>query len=77
MARIDSSATDITNDSLEPTINIIHRSYVSTSLNTTRNYFGPVDIQKLHIQLLDEYGRVLNLNNMDYSVVLRFDCLYE
>ena len=77
LARIDTSAADVTNDPLQPTINIIHRSYVSTSLNTTRNYFGPIDIQKLHIQLLDEYGRVLNLNNMDYSVVLRFDCLYD
>ena len=77
LARIDTSASDITNDPLQPSINIIHRSYVSTSLNTTRNYFGPIDIQKLHIQLLDEYGRILNLNNMDYSVVLRFDCLYD
>ena len=43
----------------------------------TRNYFGPVNIQKLRIQLLDEYGRVVNLNNMDYSLCLDFTCIYE
>jgi len=43
----------------------------------TRQYFGPVDIQKLHVQLLDEYGRVLSLNNMDYSFCLTFQTIYD
>lgn len=47
------------------------------SLNRTREYFGPVDIQRLSIQILDEYGRVLDLNNMDWSFVLSFVCLYD
>lgn len=47
------------------------------SLNRTREYFGPVDIQRLTIQILDEYGRVLDLNNMDWSFVLSFVCLYD
>jgi len=42
-----------------------------------RQYFGPVDIQKLQIQLLDEYGRILNLNNMDYSFCLTFQTIYD
>ena len=46
-------------------------------VNKTRNFFGPVDIQKLHIQLLDEYGRNLNMNNMDYSFCIDFTCIYE
>ena len=48
-----------------------------TSLTTPRAYFGPVDIQKLHIQLLDEYGRVINLNNMDFSFCLTFETVYD
>ena len=44
---------------------------------TARQYFGPVDIQKLQIQLLDEYGRILNLNNMDYSFCLTFQTIYD
>jgi hypothetical protein len=46
-------------------------------ITTPRQYFGPVDIQKLHIQILDEYGRILNLNNMDYSFCLTFQTIYE
>lgn len=42
-----------------------------------RNYFGPVDIQKLNIQLLDEYGRIINLNNMDFSFCLTFQSIYD
>jgi len=44
---------------------------------TPRQYFGPVDIQNIQIQLLDEYGRVLNLNNMDYSFCLTFQTIYD
>jgi hypothetical protein len=43
----------------------------------TREYFGAVDIQKLHITMYDEYGRVINLNNMDWSFTLEFDKLYD
>ena len=42
-----------------------------------RQYFGPVDIQKMNIQLLDEYGRVLDLNNMDFSFCLTFETVYD
>ena len=37
-----------------------------------RTYPGPVDIERLHIQILDAYGRNLNLLNMDFSFVLTF-----
>jgi hypothetical protein len=46
-------------------------------ITSPRQYFGPVDIQKLQIQLLDEYGRILNLNNMDYSFCLSFQTIYD
>jgi hypothetical protein len=42
-----------------------------------REYFGPINLQKFGVQLLDEYGRVLNLHNMDYSFCLTFDVLYD
>jgi hypothetical protein len=50
------------------------------NLGTTtypREYFGPVNIQRMTIQLLDEYGRILNLHNMDYSFCLTFDTIYD
>jgi hypothetical protein len=49
----------------------------STQLNRTRNFFGPVNIEKLKITLYDEYGRIIDLNNMDWSFTLSFDCLYN
>jgi hypothetical protein len=50
---------------------------LSTQLNRTREYFGPVDLQRLHIAVYDEYGRVIDLNNMDWSITLAFEILYN
>jgi hypothetical protein len=50
---------------------------LSNQLNRTREYFGPVDIQRLHIAIYDEYGRVIDLNNMDWSITLAFELLYN
>lgn len=44
---------------------------------TQRTYFGPVDIEKLKIKVTDEFGRVMNINNMDMSLALEFTCLYS
>lgn len=49
----------------------------STELDRSRNYFGPVDIQKMRVTLYDEYGRVINLNHMDWSMELMFECIYS
>lgn len=49
----------------------------STELDRSRNYFGPVDIQKMRVSLYDEYGRVINLNHMDWSMELMFECIYS
>lgn len=46
-------------------------------VTTPRQYFGPVKIQNLNIQLLDEYGRIIDLNNMDYSFSLVFQTAYD
>lgn len=42
-----------------------------------RKYFGPVDVQRLKIQLLDDQGRVLDMNRTDYSFCLNFKMLYD
>jgi len=48
-----------------------------TLITSPRQYFGPVDVQKLHIQLLNEYGKVINLNSMDYSFCITFQTIYD
>jgi len=50
---------------------------LSNQLNRTREYFGPVDISRLRCRLLDEYGRVIDLNNMDWSMSIVFEKLYD
>jgi hypothetical protein len=42
-----------------------------------RQYFGPVDIRKVHIQLVDEFGRILDMHNMDYSFSVTFNVVYD
>lgn len=42
-----------------------------------REYFGPVRIQRLKIQLLNQYGDIINLNNMDYSFTLELEIGYD
>jgi len=44
----------------------------SDSINKIRNYTNPVTIKKLHIRLLDKYGKVINLNYNDFSILLEF-----
>ena len=46
-------------------------------VTTPRQYFGPVNLQNLNIQLLDEYGRVIDLNNMDYSFCITLTTVYD
>ena len=48
---------------------------LSNQLNRTREYFGPVNIDRLHISLLDEFGRELDLNSMDWSMTLLFESI--
>ena len=51
-------------------------NYYSKMVSFIRQYTGPVNINRLKIQLLDEYGRILDLNSMDYSFILKFKSLY-
>ena len=49
----------------------------SNSINRQKRFFGPVMIQKLRITLYDDFGRILDLNNMDWALELAFECVYS
>lgn len=49
----------------------------SIQLNRQRCFFGPVNIQKLRITLYDNFGRIVDLNNMDWNIELIFECVYD
>jgi len=42
-----------------------------------RIYFGPTDIAKLHIKLYDEYGRIVDINNTDFSFSIELEVIYD
>jgi hypothetical protein len=45
--------------------------------NISRTYFGPVNIDRMAVKLLDDKGNVLNLNGNDWCFTLICECLYQ
>ena len=64
MARISLSSEDFT-------------VLMENLITEPRKYFGPVDLQRLKIQLFDDHGRILDMNNCDYSFVINLKLLYD
>jgi hypothetical protein len=50
---------------------------ITNTITLPREYFGPVRIQNLQIVLYDMFGRVLDLNNSDFSFSLKLVNLYN
>lgn len=42
-----------------------------------RTYFGPVNIDRMRVKLLNDKGNVINMNGADWCVTLICDCLYQ
>jgi hypothetical protein len=42
-----------------------------------RIYFGPTDIARLEIKIYDEFGRIIDINNADYSLTLELEVIYD
>lgn len=60
----------------EGVFNVLQQNNLNL-VTTPRDYFGPVNIHTLNVQLLDEYGRVVDLNGMDYSFCLTLTTVYD
>jgi len=45
--------------------------------DSVRTYFGPVNIERMAVKLLDDKGNILNLNGNDWCVTLVCECLYQ
>ena len=56
--------------------NVLEQNNLSV-VTTPREYFGPVNVQTMNIQLLDEYGRIVDLNNMDFSFCITLTTVYD
>jgi len=42
-----------------------------------RTYFGPVNIERMAVKLLNDKGHILDLNGLDWAVTMICDCLYQ
>lgn len=51
----------------------------STSYETNHNriYFGPVRLSKFRFSLLDKFGKLVDMSDMDYSFTLEVEVLYD
>jgi hypothetical protein len=71
----------VLNTSILARVSLVHSNtytmIVKEETPLEREYFGPVDIQKLHIRLFDSWGRILNLNQRDFSFCLTMKMLYD
>lgn len=48
-----------------------------TLQNNKRCYFGPINLSRLHIKLLDDKGNKINLNGNDWSFTIICETLYQ
>jgi hypothetical protein len=46
-------------------------------ISSTRNYFGPIHLQKLSIRLLNQFGEIVDLHQRDFSFTLEMEVLYD
>lgn len=49
----------------------------NNNLAKIRRYNGPINLSKIQIKLLDHFGNVIDLNNMDFSMTIELQILYE
>ena len=55
----------------------IYSDFSGALQDNKRTYFGPVDIERLKIQLYNDKGQLLNLHGSDWSMCLMCECLYQ
>jgi hypothetical protein len=58
-------------------INIQNSDFNVPIISEPRKYFGPVDITRLRIRLYDEFGRIIDMNDTNYSFCLLFNIMYD
>jgi hypothetical protein len=81
---LDASGNVIPDTCGNPTISLANSQFsqpfitLATGLEANeRTYFGPVDIDRLRVRLLDDKGNLVNLNDVDWSFSLSVIQLYQ
>jgi hypothetical protein len=55
----------------------LYSDYPGSIQDNRREYFGNTNISKLRIKLYDDRGYLVNLNNVDWTITLLFNILYQ
>jgi hypothetical protein len=59
------------------TLGQLYTDFGGSLQNFKRQYFGPVNIDRMRVQLLDDKGNPLNLNGLEWSITLICELLYQ
>lgn len=84
----NSNLTNITSTSMRNIMSVVFLNKLPTwgqpfvdngggNLNQDRKYFGPVNISRITLQLINDQGYLMDLNGSDWSVTLLCDMLYS
>ena len=46
-------------------------------ISKNREYFGPIDIIKFSVKIIDQYGDIIDINNMNFSFTIELDLAYD
>ncbi len=69
---------NITQSSIISRISLLnYERTVDYLVNPSRIYFGPTDLQKFKIQLVDDYGRIMDTANFDFSFMIEVKINYN
>ena len=49
----------------------------STLQLNQRIYFGPVNLDRLRVKILDDKGNLMDFNGIDWNIVIIAECLYQ
>jgi len=76
-------SNSVIDDNILAIIPITTAQFVSTFADNadyiykTRNYNGPIDIQKISIKLLNSQGKLVNIHSYDYGFNLQITTIYD
>ena len=46
-------------------------------ISKNREYFGPIDIIKFSVKIIDQYGDIIDINNKNFSFTIELDLAYD
>ena len=55
----------------------VYSEFGGSMQDNTRIYFGPVNIDRMHVKLVDDRGYTVNLNGAEWCFTIIAECLYQ